>query len=33
MKKMGIAHELKRAGAEGNSIIRIGRQDFTLVEQ
>lgn len=33
MKKMGIAHELKRRGAEGNSIIRIGRQEFTLVEQ
>ena len=33
MKKMGIAHELKRAGAEGDSIIRIGRSEFTLVEQ
>ncbi|HRJ06173.1 MAG TPA: GTPase ObgE [Candidatus Saccharibacteria bacterium] len=33
MKKMGITHELKRAGAEGDSIIRIGRAEFTLVEQ
>lgn len=33
MKKMGITHELKRAGAEGDSLIRIGRSEFTLVEQ
>jgi|SRR6266496_768204 len=32
MKKMGITHELKRAGAEGNSTIRIDRYEFTLVE-
>jgi len=32
MKKMGITHELQRAGAVGNSTIRIGRYDFTLVE-
>ncbi len=33
MKKMGITHELTRAGANGESTIRIGRQTFTLVEQ
>lgn len=33
MKKMGIAHELRRKGAEGESIIRIGDVDFTLLEQ
>lgn len=33
MKKMGITHELRRKGAEGESIIRIGRSEFTLVEQ
>ena len=33
MKKMGIAHELKRQGAQGDSIIRIGRNQFTLLEQ
>lgn len=33
MKKMGITYELKRRGAEGDSIIRIGRAEFTLVEQ
>jgi len=33
MKKMGIAHELRRRGAEGDSIIRIGRSEFTFVEQ
>jgi GTP-binding protein len=32
MKKMGITHELARAGANGDSTIRIGRYDFTLVE-
>lgn len=33
MKKMGITHELSRQGAMGDSIIRIGHQEFTLVEQ
>lgn len=33
MKKMGITHALTRAGAEGDSIIRIGGDEFTLVEQ
>lgn len=33
MKKMGIAHALRRAGAEGDSIIRIGFDDFTFLEQ
>lgn len=33
MKKMGITHELKRAGAVGDSIIRINRHEFTLLEQ
>ncbi|MGH7218662.1 MAG: GTPase ObgE [Candidatus Microsaccharimonas sp.] len=33
MKKMGITHALIRAGAEGDSIIRIGLDEFTLVEQ
>jgi GTP-binding protein len=33
MKKMGISHALIRAGAEGDSIIRIGADEFTLVEQ
>ncbi len=33
MKKMGITHELKRAGADGASVIRIGRSEFTLLEQ
>lgn len=33
MNKMGIVHELIRQGAEGSSIIRIGEQEFTLVEQ
>ena len=33
MKKMGIAHALSRAGAEGNSVIRIGEDELTLVEQ
>ncbi|HET6746995.1 MAG TPA: GTPase ObgE [Candidatus Saccharimonadales bacterium] len=32
MSKMGITHELRRAGAEGSSTIRIGRYEFTLVE-
>ncbi len=33
MKKMGIIYELKRAGAEGDSTIRIAGSEFTLVEQ
>lgn len=33
MKKMGITHALIREGAEGNSIIRIGLDEFTLLEQ
>ncbi len=33
MKKMGISHELIRQGAEGNSKIRIGVDEFTLLEQ
>lgn len=33
MKKMGIAHELARMGADGNSIVRIGIDEFTLLEQ
>ncbi|MGK2896422.1 MAG: GTPase ObgE [Candidatus Saccharimonadales bacterium] len=33
MKKMSITHELKRQGAEGNSIISIAGHEFTLLEQ
>jgi GTP-binding protein len=33
MKKMGISHELRRAGAEGPSIIQIGDQQFAFIEQ
>ena len=33
MKKMGITHQLTRLGATGESIIRIGATEFTLVEQ
>jgi GTP-binding protein len=33
MKKMGITHVLTREGAEGDSIIRIGLDEFTLLEQ
>ena len=33
MGKMGINHELSRAGAVGDSIIRIGDSEFTLLEQ
>jgi len=33
MKKMGISHALTRAGAEGDTIIRIGADEFTLLEQ
>ncbi len=33
MKKMGIAHELVRAGAGGDSLIRIGDSEFSFIEQ
>lgn len=33
MNKMGISHELRRQGAESDSIIRIGKDEFTLLEQ
>jgi GTP-binding protein len=33
MKKLGISHELRRQGAEADSIVRIGDSDFTLLEQ
>ena len=33
MKKMGITHELARQGAVGDSVIRIGGDEFTLLEQ
>lgn len=33
MKKLGVTHELRRKGAESDSIIRIGIDEFTLVEQ
>jgi len=33
MKKMGITHALLRDGAEGDSVIRIGADEFTLLEQ
>ena len=33
LHKMGIKHELIRAGALGDSLIRIGENEFTLVEQ
>jgi GTP-binding protein len=33
MKKMGITHELNRQGASGVSIIRIGGDEFTYLEQ
>ena len=33
MKKLGITHELNRQGATGASTIRIGVDDFTLLEQ
>ncbi len=33
MKKMGITHELVRQGAEGDSTIRIGADELTLLEQ
>lgn len=33
MKKMGITHALTRDGAVGDSLIRIGNDTFTLLEQ
>lgn len=33
MKRLGIAHELRRRGAEGNSVIQIGDSEFTFLEQ
>jgi len=33
MKKMGISHELTRAGATGDSIIEIAGREFTFIEQ
>lgn len=33
MKKMGIEHELSRAGAVGDSIVEIAGHEFTLLEQ
>lgn len=33
MKKMGITHELRRKGVEGDSLIRIGDSEFTFQEQ
>lgn len=33
MSKMGIAHELRRRGAEGDSVISIGGHELTLTEQ
>ena len=33
LKKLGIAHELRRRGAEGDSIIRIADNEFTFIEQ
>lgn len=33
MKKLGVTHELRRKGAQSDSVIRIGSDEFTLVEQ
>lgn len=33
LKKLGVNHELSRAGAVGDSIIEIGGHEFTLLEQ
>ncbi len=33
MKKLNITHELSRKGAVGDSVIRIGVSEFTLLEQ
>lgn len=33
MKKLGVLHELSRAGAVGDSVIEIAGHEFTLLEQ
>lgn len=33
MNKMGIMHELRRQGAQGDSVIRIGDNELTMSEQ
>jgi len=33
LRKLGIGHELARKGATGESVIRIGQHQFTLIEQ
>lgn len=33
LKKLGVSHELSRAGAVGDSIIEIADNEFTLLEQ
>jgi GTP-binding protein len=33
MRKMGIYHHLVREGATGESMVRIGNAEFTLLEQ
>lgn len=33
MRKLGIAHDLERKGAEGDSLISIAGHEFTLLEQ
>lgn len=33
MQKLGVTHELMRQGAQGESTVRIGEQEFTLLEQ
>lgn len=33
MRKLGVSHELSRQGAVGDSLIRIGDDEFTFLEQ
>ncbi len=33
MRKMGISHELERQEVQGNSLIRIGAEEFSFTEQ
>jgi GTP-binding protein len=33
LKKLGVTHELARAGAVGDSVIEIAGKEFTLLEQ
>jgi GTP-binding protein len=33
MKKLGVSHELSRAGAVGDSVVEIAGHEFTLLEQ